>query len=139
MKIDTSTDFGARALRGWPENQVGWLTTVRADGMPQPVPVWFSLDGETLLIFSEPTARKVRNLAGNPRAALHFNTDDEGEDVVVLTGGARTGPEMPPAGVAGGRTWRSTPRDEAAEPDPEAMLATYRRVIYLTPARVTGH
>ena len=109
MKIDRSTDFGARAARRLAEEQVGWLTTVRADGMPQPVPVWFHWDGETLLIFSEPAARKVRNLAGNPRASLHFNTDGDGDDVVVVTGEARTGTDDA-ARSGWRRTWRSTPR-----------------------------
>ncbi len=139
MKIDTSTDFGARAARRLAEEQVGWLTTVRADGMPQPVPVWFHWDGETLLIFSEPAARKVRNLAGNPRASLHFNTDGDGEDVVVLTGEARTGTEMPPPERLAAYAEKYAEGMKQQNLTPEAMLATYSTVIYLTPARVTGH
>ena len=139
MKIDRSTDFGARAARRLAEEQVGWLTTVRADGMPQPVPVWFHWDGETLLIFSEPAARKVRNLAGNPRASLHFNTDGDGDDVVVVTGEARTGTEMPPPEQLAAYAEKYAEGMKQQNLTPEAMLATYSTVIYLTPARVTGH
>ncbi|HEX2324148.1 MAG TPA: TIGR03667 family PPOX class F420-dependent oxidoreductase [Chloroflexota bacterium] len=139
MKIDTSTDFGARAARRLAEEQIGWFTTVRADGMPQPVPVWFHWDGETPLIFSEPAARKVRNLAGNPRASLHFNTDDQGEDVVVLTGEARTGTEMPPPERLAAYVEKYAEGMKQLNLTPEAMLATYSMPIYLTPASVTGH
>ena len=36
-----------------------WLTTVRADGMPQPTPVWFiwNKDTDTVVMFSEPASR----------------------------------------------------------------------------------
>ena len=36
------------------EEPIIWLTTVRPDGRPHTVPVWFLWDGETFLIFSQP-------------------------------------------------------------------------------------
>jgi hypothetical protein len=38
---------------------------------------------------SPATTAKLRQLAGNPRASVHFNADAEGTDVVVLQGTAR--------------------------------------------------
>src|SRR5918992_1573107 len=52
IKIDTSTEFGVQVQRRLADERIGWLTTVRPDGMPQPAPVWFHWDGETLLIFT---------------------------------------------------------------------------------------
>jgi PPOX class probable F420-dependent enzyme len=68
------------------EEQVIWLTTVRADGMPLPTPVSFLWDGEIVLMYTTPNSLKLRNLARNPHAALNLNSDAWGRKVVVLTG-----------------------------------------------------
>ncbi len=78
------------------EEQVIWLTTVRADGTPLPTPVSFLWDGETVLIYTAPGSLKLRNIAGNPRAALNLNCDAWGRQVVVLTGEIREDRAAPP-------------------------------------------
>jgi PPOX class probable F420-dependent enzyme len=65
-----------------------WLSSVRPDGRPHLVPVWFLWDGAAILIFSKPAAQKVRNLRHNPQVVLALDSADEGEDVVVLEGRA---------------------------------------------------
>ena len=87
--LDPSTEFGARAFRQLQDEQVIWLTTVRANGQPEPSPVWFVWDGETVLIYSQPAAAKVRNIAVRPRVALSCNSDALGDQVVVFAGEAR--------------------------------------------------
>ena len=47
-KIDTTTDFGAHVAKHLADDQVVWLTTVRANGIPEPSPVWFLWDGEAI-------------------------------------------------------------------------------------------
>ncbi|HEX2620462.1 MAG TPA: pyridoxamine 5'-phosphate oxidase family protein, partial [Phototrophicaceae bacterium] len=66
-----------------------WFTTVRADGMPQPTPVWFirDIDG-TFLIYSQPEARKVRNLQTNVHVALSFAYDEKAVRYIVVIGEA---------------------------------------------------
>ncbi len=78
------------------EEQVIWLTTVRKDGMPLPTPVSFLWDGETVLIYTTPNALKLRNIAGNPHAALNLNCDEWGKDVAVLTGKIHEDRAAPP-------------------------------------------
>ncbi len=66
-----------------------WLITVRPDGRPHVVPVWFFWDGETFLIFSEPNKPKVRNLRQNPNVTLALDgAGNLGWDVVVVEGTA---------------------------------------------------
>ena len=68
------------------EDHVVWLTTVTDRGVPAPNPVWFVPDGEDLLVYSEPGSRKVHNLERRPVATLHFNSDAQGGDALVIVG-----------------------------------------------------
>jgi PPOX class probable F420-dependent enzyme len=139
MIIDTSTEFGARVRRRLDEEQIGWLTTVRPDGMPQPVPVWFHWDGETFLILSHPNARKVRNLAGNPNASLHLNSDDQGGNVVILTGQARADMGWPSDERLAAYFAKYAQGIRLLNTTPESLADEYSTAIHLRPTRVSGH
>jgi PPOX class probable F420-dependent enzyme len=65
-----------------------WLATVRPDGQPQVVPVWFLWDDGAVLIYSRPRSQKVRNIRHNPRVSLHFNSDTWAEHVTRFDGRA---------------------------------------------------
>jgi len=75
---------------------VGWLTTVAADGRVQSSPVSFLWDGETVLIYSQPDTPKIRNIAANPQVSFHLNTDDYGDQILVLEGTAELDADAPP-------------------------------------------
>ena len=65
-----------------------WLATVRPDGRPHLVPVWFLWDNSesVIYIFSKPD-QKIRNLKQNPNVVLALNSPT-GNDVVILEGTA---------------------------------------------------
>jgi len=86
--IDFTTELGLRASKRLIDEYILWLTTVSSAGTPQPNPVWFYWDGKALLIYSQPSAHKLKNIAHNPKVSVNFNADDEGGDVIVLTGSA---------------------------------------------------
>lgn len=65
-----------------------WLTTVRGDGQPQSVPVWFLWDGESFRMFSEPGKPKLDNIRKNPRVGLHLRATETGGEVVIFEGEA---------------------------------------------------
>ena len=92
--IDPATDFGARVAERLDREQIIWLTTVGPTGTPQPNPVWFRWDGEAFLVFSQPDRPKLRNIARNPRVALHFNSTESGGEVVVFGGAAQLEPPV---------------------------------------------
>jgi len=50
--------------------RTGMLATVRANGSPHAVPIWFDLDGDTLIFTTWHTSVKTRNLQRDPRASL---------------------------------------------------------------------
>ncbi len=65
--LDTTSEAGSRAEERLHDEEIAWLTTVRPDGQPQSVPVWFLWDGEGFLVYSRPGARKLRNIEANPK------------------------------------------------------------------------
>ena len=87
--IDLTTDFGKRVARRLAEEEVIWLTTLDSQGSPQPRPVWFLWNGESILIFSEPGAYKVSHIENHPQVALNLNSDASGSDIVVILGDAQ--------------------------------------------------
>jgi hypothetical protein len=50
--LDTTTEARGRVERRLREEQIVCMTTVRSNGQPQSVPVWFFWDGEKFLIYS---------------------------------------------------------------------------------------
>ena len=85
---DPSTPFGQQVVTRLREDLIGWLTTVGADGTPQPNPVWFFWDGEHILVYNQPGARRLVNIQRNPRVSFHLNSTDKGENIIVITGEA---------------------------------------------------
>ena len=63
-----------------------WLGTVRPDGRPHSVPVWFLWDDPTVLLFSPSTAQKVTNIRANPVVSLHLDSAAGGSDIVLADG-----------------------------------------------------
>ena len=86
--IDLNTPFGKRTAKRLAEEEIIWLTTTDNQGSPQPRPVWFLWNGKSILIFSQPGAYKVSHIKNHPRVALNLNSDDSGEDIVVILGDA---------------------------------------------------
>lgn len=75
-----------------------WLTSVRADGTPQPTPIWFIRDADgSFILYSMPDAQKVKNIRQNPKVTLNFNIDPGAEYYIVLTGEARIDESIPPS------------------------------------------
>lgn len=70
------------------EEPIIWLGSVRPDGRPHFVPLWFLWDGTTILIFSAPTAQKVKNIRHNPHITLALEARDLGADIVRIEGTA---------------------------------------------------
>ncbi|WP_216208322.1 TIGR03667 family PPOX class F420-dependent oxidoreductase [Amycolatopsis aidingensis] len=81
--------FGDRVRRRLRTEPVIWLVTVGADGTPQPNPVWFLWEGgNTVLTYNLPSAYRMTHMRNRPQVSLHFDSDGEGEDIIILKGTA---------------------------------------------------
>jgi PPOX class probable F420-dependent enzyme len=134
--LDPSRQQHARADRRLRSEQVAWLTTVRADGQAQSTPVWFLWDGATFLLYSQPDAQKVRNLAANPRVSLHLSDDGSGGDVVTFEGAASVEPGTPRADRVDGYLTKYRAAIDALGYEPGPFARTYSTPIRIRPTRV---
>ncbi len=71
-----------------------WMATVRPDGRPHLVPVWFVADGDNWYVCTAPGSVKARNLKRNPQIALAL---EDGDQPFIVEGEAR--PVSPSAAV----------------------------------------
>jgi PPOX class probable F420-dependent enzyme len=73
---------------------VVWLSSVQGDGRPHLVPVWFHWDGDRIVAFSKPHARKVDNLRDQPSVMLAVGTPGPEFDVELIEATAEL-PDQP--------------------------------------------
>ena len=80
------------------DDPVVWLSSVQSDGRPHLVPVWFLWDGDRILAFSKPHARKVDNLRDQPSVMLAVGTPGPEFDVELIEATAEL-PDEPATSV----------------------------------------
>jgi PPOX class probable F420-dependent enzyme len=121
------------------EDTVVWLSSVRADGRPHIVPVWFHWDGDRIVAFSKPNARKVENLRDQPSVMLAVGTPGPDYDVELIEATAEL-PDAPavdlmPEGF--GHKYRELLR--RAGLTVQRFAEVYSQPIVLRPTRFLGY
>jgi PPOX class probable F420-dependent enzyme len=118
-------------------NLMAWLTTVRPDGRPDTVPVWFLLqEDETILIYSQPGKIKLRNVSQNPNVALGLDVTDIGRDIIRVEGTAAHVPGFPRADQVPGYVAKYTERVGAIFGTVSRFAELYPEALIITPARL---
>lgn len=138
MVIDPTTRFGQRVAARLQRDELLWLTTVSRDITPQPSLIWFYWDGETVLIYSQPNAPKLRNIAVHPVVSLNFQANDEGEDVIILTGKAAIDPSAPPSNLHAGYREKYSRGTVQIGMTPESLAAEFSVAIRVAPTKARG-
>ena len=117
------------------KNLIIWLGSVRPDGRPHLVPVWFLWDGKKILLFSQPNTQKIRNLQQNTNVILALDDTKDGEDVVMLEGKAEflNDPAVNATLPAYAAKYDSELKSEGYTA--AAMAAEYSQAIRITPTR----
>jgi PPOX class probable F420-dependent enzyme len=136
--MTSPTIAGPRIQRFLQEEPVVWLSTVRPNGAPHLVPLWFWWDGQALLVASKPGAQKVRNLRSNPSVMLALGDAEDDFDVGLVEGRAelldRPAAEILPAELLA----KYADRLAAIGVDPAEYAATYSQVIRIVPNAYLG-
>ena len=131
--MDTTSLASARIVRFLDQEPIVWLSTVRPDGGPHLVPVWFWWDGSALVVFSKPHAQKVRNLRANPSVMLALGDAEEDFDVGLVRGRAEL-LAMPTAAVLPATFLaKYTNRLEGLGLTATEFAATYSQVVRIVP------
>jgi PPOX class probable F420-dependent enzyme len=94
------------------DDPVVWLSSVQTDGRPHLVPVWFHWDGDRIVAFSKPHARKVDNLRDQPSVMLAVGTPGPEFDVELIEATAEL------------------PAEPAEQIMPEGFGAKYRELLH---------
>jgi PPOX class probable F420-dependent enzyme len=115
-------------------NLIAWLTTVRPDGQPVSVPVWFVLrDDETILLYSQSGKAKLRNIIDNPKVSLTLDGTDIGRNIVRVEGSIRAAPDVAPANQQVAYLAKYTERIEAMFGTPERFAELFSTALVITP------
>jgi len=134
MSVPTAAFAAARLDRFLAKEPVVWLSTVRPDGAPHLVPIWFTWDGTSLLVFSKPGAQKVRNLRVHPVAMLALGEPEDDFDVALAEARVELfdapATELPDAHIT-----KYADRMASLGLSPEEFIATYSQVLRITPTR----
>jgi PPOX class probable F420-dependent enzyme len=118
------------------KHSIVWLISVRPDGRPHAVAVWFLWDGESVLIFSRPNNQKIRNLQHNANVLLAVDDTHKGADPITIEGIATL--------LEPGQVDATLPAYVEKYKDglkgigstPEQMAREYSQAIRITPTRV---
>jgi PPOX class probable F420-dependent enzyme len=85
MKSMTPTEYRNFLLE---RSRTGKLATVRKDGRPHVVPVWFDLDGDTIVFTTWHQTVKAANIRRDPRVCMCVDDETPPFDFVQIEGTA---------------------------------------------------
>jgi PPOX class probable F420-dependent enzyme len=118
-------------------NLMAWLTTVRPDGRPDSVPVWFLLRADdTVLVYSQASKTKLANIADNPKVALTLDVTDIGRDVIRINGTAEHVSDFPAADQVPEYVAKYAERIGTLFGTPADFAAQYSAALVITPERL---
>ena len=118
-------------------NLMGWLTTVRRDGQPVTVPVWFlHREDDTILIYGQPQSLKFRNIDDNPKVSLVLDVCDLGRNIVRIEGTAKPGDDEASADQQPDYLAKYTERIGALFDTPERFAELFSMAIVITKTKL---
>jgi PPOX class probable F420-dependent enzyme len=118
-------------------NQMAWLTTVRPDGQPVSVPVWFLLrEDETILVYSQPGKGKLHNITDNPKVSLTLDATDIGRSIVRIEGTVASPADVAPAHQQPAYLAKYAERIEVLFGSPERFADLFSAALVITPAKL---
>jgi len=115
---------------------VAWMTTVDVAGQPQSSPVWFLVQGESIVVYSLGKTPRTRNIEVNPMVSLNLNSTPSGGEVVVIEGTAEIVGMDPPADQDDEYVAKYEGAMEDLGMTPASFAADYPVRIHIQPTRL---
>lgn len=137
LVFDAGNDEHAAIANRLLSAPVAWLSTVRRDASPHSVPVWFAWTDRTIVVFSGAETAKVGHLRHRPRCAFTLETDDGGNDVVLVDAEAQLADDRHPE-VAAATSRFMTKYAALMSEGFDAWRRTFTQPIVLTPKRIVA-
>jgi PPOX class probable F420-dependent enzyme len=132
-----SAEDRERAENRLRHNLMAWLTTVRPDGQPVTVPVWFlHRADDTILIYSQPQSAKFRNIKANPKVSLVLDVCDLGRNIVRIEGSAAPTNDEVPADQQPAYVAKYAERIGSLFETPERFAALFSAATIITPTKL---
>ena len=75
------------------EIKIARLCTVNRNGSIHSVPVWFTLEGKNILIFTPENSQKAKNIQRNNKITVLIDNQEKQTKGVIVYGEAKFGPE----------------------------------------------
>lgn len=139
FKIETDNEFGTRVMDRLENELICWLVTVDEAGTPQPSPVWFLWENDSMLIYSLPNTPKLRNIDRNSRVAVHLEGDGRGGNIVVFTGTASVDSAAPAAVDHPPYVTKYDSGIQSIGMTPQSFSEAYSVPVRFQPDKVRGH
>ncbi len=115
---------------------IAWLTTVRPNGMPDTVPVWFVWKDGAFVTYSEPNKLKLRNLEHNSKVSFAIDDTKGGDDVVRFEGTAEVDEDYPAADQVPEYVRKYEPHiQRLGYGDPTSFAASFSVAVVVTPTK----
>ena len=133
--LDTTRERDAHIEQRLRTNRVTWLNSVRPDGRPHSVVVWFLWNDDSILIFSQPNKQKLRNLHNNPNVVLALDNTDEGADPITIEGTATFPPHDEVNATLSAYAEKYADGFKELNTTAEQMAQSYSEAIRITPTR----
>jgi PPOX class probable F420-dependent enzyme len=134
---DASTPLGEKVRRRLRDEPVAWLTTVARDGTPQPNPVWFLWEDDSILVYNRSGARRLAHVRERPAVSLNFDSGGGG-DIVVITGRAELAEGEPAPHQHPGYLAKYERAMSRVSGSPEAFGRAYPVPLRIRPVRFRG-
>lgn len=133
--LDLTQEMDAHIDQRLREDIVIWLGSVRPDGRPHLVVVWFLWTGKDLLVFSKPNQQKIRNLRGNPHVILALDNTNLGVDPITLEGEAEILDDPDVNATLPDYVAKYGPHMQGIGHTPETLAQIYSQAIRITPTK----
>ena len=132
----TKEEYKEFLLQG---TKTGKLATVREDGRPHVVPIWYELDGDNLVFTTGETSVKAKNMTRDPRISISVDDQTPPYSFVTIEGTASFSEDREEllhwATKIGGRYMG----EDKAEAFGKRNAAEGELLVKITPTKVIAH